>query len=1061
MNQSTNESRGIIYWFIENHVAANILMLLFVVGGIVTVKNMRTETFPSIDPRLVTVSVVYPGASPYEVADSITRRVEEELVGIEGVKRVSSTASEGMGTVNIELVDFADADQVYNDVETAVNSLIDFPPEDAERPIINKVSVTPNVLTLSIHGNVDENFIKYWAETIEDELRQLPGVALTQLRGTRDYQISIEVPENTLRQYGLTLGQISNTVRQFAEDIPAGTIEARQGEILLRVQEKRYTGIEFEDIVVRTLPDGSSLRLGDIATIEDGFEDINLVSKFNNERAAFIDVKRSESEDTLAVADTVKQYIQTVKLPTGLNLTMQQDETIALKDRISLMIRNGIIGFMLVFLILLLFLDLKLAFWTSAAIPISFLGGLLIIGNLGESLNMISLFALIVVLGIVVDDGIVTGESIFEVQEQFPNDPHSAYLGVKQVIAPVTVGVTTTMAAFGPLIFSTGTLGQIIGVIPVVVISILFVSLLEAYFILPTHLAKPTRWSRGIMAKERDRFAESLKSFIEYRVLPLASLAVKWRYATLAAFLGVAIFTAGLVQSGIVRFVFFPQIEGDQITINMKMPLGTSFEITESTMLDIEKEIIEIRDRLDGESQSAVFESISMSVGQVSGAAAGPSGVNFSGQSASHLGQFRIKLVPSDYRQLSAFEIEGLIRGRVQDLPGIETLEFQSSLIGEEADIEIELAHPDEDQLNAAAEALTAEMKKIPGTKEVTDTFELGKTEYVFKLDAQGLAVGLTPSELGRQLRAAFFGLEAQRFQRGRSEMIVYVRYPKAERESLAALNDMRIRLPNGDEVPLSNIATVIEQRGYSQIQTVDGRRIVSVMGDADIEVTTPNEIIAYLQTNVLPDLTTRYQGLTYSFEGESREQSEDLASLSRNMVIALMLIYILLGAQLQSYVQPFVIMSAIPFGIVGAILGHLALGYDLTFISMFGGVALTGVVVNDSVVLVDYLNKHLRDGATLTESALLAVKRRFRPILLTTFSTSLGLLPILLETSMQARFLIPMVVSLATGILFSTLVILFLVPCLVIIVEDIKALLYKIFIARNINETSLESVEK
>ncbi len=1061
MNQSTNQSRGIIYWFIENHVAANILMLLFVVGGIVTVKNMRTETFPSIDPRLVTVSVVYPGASPYEVADSITRRVEEELVGIEGVKRVSSTASEGMGTVNIELVDFADADQVYNDVETAVNSLIDFPPEDAERPIINKVRVTPNVLTLAIHGNVDENFIKYWAETIEDELRQLPGVALTQLRGTRDYQISIEVPENTLRQYGLTLGQISNTVRQFAEDIPAGTIEARQGDILLKVQEKRYTGIEFEDIVVRTLPDGSSLRLGDIATIEDGFEDINLVSKFNNERAAFIDVKRSESEDTLAVADTVKQYIQTVKLPTGLNLTMQQDETIALKDRISLMIRNGIIGFMLVFLILLLFLDLKLAFWTSAAIPISFLGGLLIIGNLGESLNMISLFALIVVLGIVVDDGIVTGESIFEVQEQFPNDPHSAYLGVKQVIAPVTVGVTTTMAAFGPLIFSTGTLGQIIGVIPVVVISILFVSLLEAYFILPTHLAKPTRWSRGIMAKERDRFAESLKSFIEYRVLPLASLAVKWRYATLAAFLGVAIFTAGLVQSGIVRFVFFPQIEGDQITINMKMPLGTSFEITESTMLDIEKEIIEIRDRLDGESQSAVFESISMSVGQVSGAAAGPSGVNFSGQSASHLGQFRIKLVPSDYRQLSAFEIEGLIRGQVQDLPGIETLEFQSSLIGEEADIEIELAHPDEDQLNAAAEALTAEMKKIPGTKEVTDTFELGKTEYVFKLDAQGLAVGLTPSELGRQLRAAFFGLEAQRFQRGRSEMIVYVRYPKAERESLAALNDMRIRLPNGDEVPLSNIATVIEQRGYSQIQTVDGRRIVSVMGDADIEVTTPNEIIAYLQTNVLPDLTTRYQGLTYSFEGESREQSEDLASLSRNMVIALMLIYILLGAQLQSYVQPFVIMSAIPFGIVGAILGHLALGYDLTFISMFGGVALTGVVVNDSVVLVDYLNKHLRDGATLTESALLAVKRRFRPILLTTFSTSLGLLPILLETSMQARFLIPMVVSLATGILFSTLVILFLVPCLVIIVEDIKALLYKIFIARNINETSLESVEK
>lgn len=1037
---SDKKYNGLIYWFVENHVAANILMLLFVVGGIVTVKNMKTETFPSIDPRLVTVSVVYPGASPNEVADSITSRVEDELVGIEGVKRVASTASEGIGIVNVELVDFANADDVYNDVETAVNSLIDFPPEDAERPIINKVRLTPNVMTLAIHGDVSEQTLKYWAQTIEDELRQLSGVALTDLRGIRDYQISIEVPEIALQQYGLSLEIISNTIRQFSEDIPAGTIESRQGDILLRIQEKRYTGLEFENIVIRTLPDGSSLRLGDIARVDDGFEDINLVSKFNNDRAAFIDVKRSESEDTLSVADTVKQYLETVQLPTGLKLSLQEDETVNLKDRISLMVRNGILGFMLVFLILLLFLDLKLAFWTSAAIPISFLGGLMIIGNLGESLNMVSLFALIVVLGIVVDDGIVTGESIFEAQEKFPDDPHSAYRGVMQVIAPVTVGVTTTMAAFGPLIFSTGTLGQIIGVIPIVVISILFVSLMEAYFILPTHLSKPSRWSKGIMAKIRDRVAKLLEDFVNNRVLPVAKYALNWRYATLAGFLGIAIFTVGLVKSGTIRFVFFPQIEGDQITINVKMPLGTPFGTTESTMLEIEKQILDVRSQLDSESLSSSFESISVSIGEASAASGGPGG-GLPGQSASHLGQFRIRLVPSDYRELSSSEVESLIRAQTQDLPGIETLEFQSSLIGEESDIEIELAHPDEEQLNAAAVALKEAMERLPGTKEVTDTFELGKTEYVFKLNEQGLAVGLTPIDLGRQLRSAFFGLEAQRFQRGRSEMIVYVRYPKADRESLAALNNTRIRLANGNEVPLYSVATVIEQRGYSQIQTVDGRRIVSVMGDADIAVTTPNEIIAILQNEVLPEITSRYQGLTYSFEGESREQNEDLASLSRNMMIALMLIYVLLGAQLRSYIQPFVIMSAIPFGIVGAILGHLLLGYDLTFISMFGGVALTGVVVNDSVVLVDYLNKHSRDGKTLGESALLAVKRRFRPILLTTLSTSLGLLPILLETSMQARFLIPMVVSLAMGILFSTLVILFLVPCLVLIVEDIKSL--------------------
>ena len=430
--------------------------------------------------------------------------------------------AKAIGIINVELVDFANADDVYNDVETAVNSLIDFPPEDAERPIINKVRLTPNVMTLAIHGDVSEHTLKYWAQTIEDELRQLSGVALTDLRGIRDYQISVEVPEIALQQYGLSLEQIANTIRQFSEDIPAGTIEARQGDILLRIQEKRYTGLEFENIVVRTLPDGSSLRLGDIARINDGFEDINLVSKFNNDRAAFIDVKRSESDDTLTVAETVKQYLETVQLPTGLQLSLQEDETVNLKDRISLMVRNGILGFMLVFLILLLFLDLKLAFWTSAAIPISFLGGLMIIGNLGESLNMVSLFALIVVLGIVVDDGIVTGESIFEYQEKFPDDPHSAYRGVMQVIAPVTVGVATTMAAFGPLIFSTGTLGQIISVIPIVVISILFVSLLEAYFILPTHLSKPSRWSKGIMAKIRDRVAKWLENFVNNRVLPVA-----------------------------------------------------------------------------------------------------------------------------------------------------------------------------------------------------------------------------------------------------------------------------------------------------------------------------------------------------------------------------------------------------------------------------------------------------------------------------------------------------------------------------------------------------------
>ncbi len=1044
MTNQTDSRGGLINWFIHNHVAANILMMLFIIGGILGVKAMRTETFPSIDPRLITVSVVYPGATPYEVADAITRRVEEDLVGIEGVKRVSSIASEGAGIINVELLDFANADDVYNDVETAVNSLIDFPPENAERPIIKKARVTPNVMTLAIHGNVNDFTLKYWAETIEDEIRQISGVAVTNLSGIKDYEISVEITESALQQYNLSFDDIATAIRNFSTDVPAGTIESQQGEILLRVQEKRYTGEEFGNIVIRTLEDGSALRLKDIATVIDGFKDINLISRFNNEPAALIDVKRSSTSDTLTVAKNLHSYLDTVELPSGLNLSIQQDETRVLKDRISLMLRNGVIGFMLVFLILLLFLDLKLAFWTSAAIPISFLGGLMILQFMGYSLNMISLFALIVVLGIVVDDGIVTSESIFEAQSKNPGDPDAVKHGVTAVIAPVTIGVATTMAAFAPLIFSTGTLGQIIGIIPIVVISILLVSLLEAYFILPSHLAYPGTWSKGIMADLRDKFAYKLNYFIENKLGPAIAFALRWRYATMAGFLAVLIITMSLLTSGVVRFIFFPNIEGDRITINVEMPLGTPFDVTKNTVLAIEKDALAVRKELDSNSDHSAFESISVTIGQsLSGSS--PLGGG-STQASSHIGQIRIQLVPSDFRDLSSSEIETKIRNRIGNIPNIKKLEFQSSLLGEEADIEIELSHPDEAELNAAAESLKEAIKTIKGTKEVTDTFEPGKTEYVFKLNEQGLAVGLTPAQLGSQLRSAFYGLEAKRFQRGRSEMVVYVRYPKQQRENLATLNEARIRLPDGRQVPLKTVATIIEQQGYSQISTVNGRRIVSVSADVDSSVTTPNAVMKVIQGKLLPELQDRYHSLNYSFEGESRDQREDLASLSRNMLIALLLIYVLLGAQLRSYIQPFIIMSAIPFGVAGAILGHFFLGYDLTFVSMFGVVALTGVVVNDSLVLVDYLNSHLEKGKSLSESAILAVKRRFRPILLTTLSTSLGLLPMLLETSMQARFLIPMVISLATGILFSTFIVLFFVPCLVLLVEDIKQWMKRVF---------------
>lgn len=1033
--QKIKKPRGYISWFIHNHVAANILMLLFIVGGLMSAVTMRTETFPTIDPRLITVTVPYPGATPYEVAESITNRVEEGLVGLDGVKRITATASEGVGVVQVELYDFTNADDVLSDVETAVDSLIDFPPDNAERPRVVKVRVTPQVMTLALYGNASEHALKYWAEQIEDEIRALPGVSLTQIHGIRDYQISIEISQSILKKYNLSLEDVGQAIRAFSEDIPAGTIEASQGDILLRIQEKNYTGDEFAQIPLKTLSNGAVLRLGQVAQIIDGFEDNNLISKFNGYNAAFIDVRRSLSDDTLNVARIVNNYIANVQLPDGLYLTLQRDRTENLKDRMSLMLRNGILGFTLVFLILVLFLDLRLAFWISSAIPISFLGGLMIINALGYSMNMITLFALIVVLGIVVDDGIIIGESIFNSQDTNEDDPTLA--GVTAVMSPVLVGVCTTMAAFAPLIFSTGVFGQIIQIIPIVVISILFISLIEAFFIMPAHLTGTHRWSRGILKDLRNRVDNFVSWFIENKLLPFARLIFKWRYATVAAFFGFAFITFSIVSTGHLRFIFFPKVEGDEITINITMPVGTPFETTRRTIEKMNNEIETVREMIDENAKLSAFVSVLTTIGATDGADSPVSST--SGANSSNLGQIKIRLVPSDLRSLSASQIEHKIRRRVEKIPNIESLKFQSSPIGDQADIEIELSHPDESTLGRAAEMLKSQLRSIEGTTEVSDSFEYGKTEYIFELTDQGLAVGLTPLELGRELRSAFFGYEATRVQRGRSEVIVYVRYPKDERVAISSLEKVRIYLADGRAVPLLSVAKVKVSQGFARIQTVDGNRIVSVTADVDPSVSTPNAVMEVLQDRVFERFSAEFPGLKFSFEGKSREQREDLASLARNMCIALMFIFVLLGSQLQSYVQPFVIMAAIPFGVVGAIWGHILLGYDLTFISLFGIVALMGVVVNDSVVLIDHLNKHHRSGTPIVHSAQKAIARRFRPIMLTTLSTSLGLLPIMTETSLQARFLIPMVISLSTGILFATLITLFLVPSLVIIIEDLK----------------------
>src|SRR6056297_1500179 len=1032
---------GFIGWFIGNHVAANLLMVFLVGGGILAIFNMRVELFPSIDPRTITISVAYPGATANEVEDGITRRLEEVIIGVEGVKQVTTVAQENVGVVTVEVEEFANASEVLDDVENAVDQLIDFPPQNAEQTIITMVKPQPAVITLVLYGTVPELTLKRWAERIKDDMLRAGGISLISLNGDRDYEVSIEITEKNLRRYNLTLAEVGTIVANWSLDLPAGTVESEAGDILLRVQEKRYTGEEFEDIVIRSNPDGSLLRLKNIADIVDGFKNDNLITSYNGESAIFIKISRSESQDSLAVEEAVLEFLKEVRLPEGLHLDILEDQTVILKQRMNLLLRNGLLGYALVFLVLLLFLDLKLAFWTSLGIPISFLGGLLIVYLFGMSFNMITLFALIIVLGIVVDDAIVTGESIFAEQEAGREDADAAISGVRSVRAPVTIGVLTTVAAFAPLAVTTGTLGQIMRPIPVFVISILLVSLAEAFTILPVHLSSSSRWSRGIVSQISRTFNENLYLFMDKFFLPLLRKAITLRYIVLVLFIVILFIVFGLIRGDFIRFIFFPQIEGDQVAATLIMPVGTPFEVTEFHAEQILEAAQTVRQDLQDEAGKDLFKSTSIIIGSLF-EEQGPGPTQEVGATTSNRTQLRIQLIDSPQRSVSAKEVETRLRKAVGTIPNADELSYNSSLVSAGEDIMIELAHEKSEVLAEAINRLQEIMGSMEGVSEIADTLKAGKLEYLFELTPEGLAAGLKPGDIGRQLRNAFYGYEVQRIQREREELKVMVRYPEGEREQIAAIYDFRVILPEGGRAPITEMARISEKRTYAQIMLVDGQRVANVSADVDKQLTTPNDVLNALMEKNIPGLIQEFPGLSARIAGASEDRREDMASLGKNMLIALLIIFVLLGAQLRSYVQPLIIMAVIPFGLVGALLGHLLLGFNLSFISLFGMVALTGVVVNDSVILIDYYNRQRREEElNYVEAVILASRRRFRPILLTTMTTSLALLPMLLENSLQARFLIPMAVSLAFGLLFASFVLLFLLPIMIGIVSDLRML--------------------
>ncbi len=1043
-------TRGVIGWFASNGVAANLLMLLIVGAGAVTLVGIKQEVFPEFSSDVVSVRVPYPGAAPEEVEEGVVVRVEERLQSLEGIEEIRSTASENMGTVLVEAEQGADLQRLLNDVKSRVDGIDTFP-DEAEEPVIEQAVLRRNVIQIALSGDADERALKHLAEQIREDLLALPGITQVGLQATRAYEISIEVSEEALRKWGLTFERVAAAVRRSSLDLPGGRVSTEGGDILLRTEGQAYRGSEFERLPLLTRPDGSRVLLGDVAQVVDGFAETDRWSRFNGKPTAVVTVSRVGDQSALEIADRVEAYLAEVRprMPNGIELTTWLDRTQDLRSRLDLLMNNGRAGFLLVVFVLALFLKLRLAGWVSLGIPISFLGAIALMPMLDVSVNMISLFAFIVVLGIVVDDAIIVGENIYSHYLRGKEKLEAAVEGTREVLVPVVFAVLTGVAAFAPLLSVTGTIGKIMRVIPLIVIPTLAFSLIESLLILPNHLShlkqrRERREPRGVSrywAKIQRSVAEGLEYVIERLYQPLLERALAWRYLTVAAMLALLAITAGTVAGGWLRFNFMPAIEANNIAGFLTMPQGTPATETARALELMEDAAHDLATDLEEEYGGQPVRHFMSSIGgQPFRNSEGPGALTVSADSsASHLGEVNLELAPAEERALGSSEIAQLWRERVGAIADAVELTYTASLFSSGEAINVELSGPDVDRLRDFAQALKTELRSYPGVQDIADSFRAGKKELELRVTPEAEAAGLSQADLARQVRQAFYGEEAQRVQRGRDEVKVMVRLPEERRRSMAALEELRLRTPNGGEIPFTTAATVDLSRGPAAIHRKNRRRIVNVTADVDIQQANANEIIQNLEADVLPRLMADHTGVRYSLEGEQQEQRQTLASLAKGFAVAMLVIYALLAVPFKSYFQPLIVMSAIPFGLIGAVWGHLVMGIDLAILSMFGVVALTGVVVNDSLVMVDFINRSFRAGKPLAEAIRAAGSARFRPILLTSLTTFVGLSPVLLEQSLQAQFLIPMAVSLAFGVLFATVITLLLVPAAYAIQEDVR----------------------
>jgi len=1044
--------KNFVAWFAQNTVAANLVMVILLVGGGLTSMAIKMELFPEFSMDMISVSVAYPGAAPEEVEESICVRIEEEVHNLDGVKKVTSTASENAGTVTIEVLPGYDVRKVLDDVKTRVDAIETFP-ENAEKPVIQELLMRNQVIFVAISGEASETSLKRLGEKVRDEINTIEGISQVQLASARPYEISIEVSEDALRRYGLSFDDVALAVRRGSLDLSGGSVKTESGEVLLRTKGQAYRGVEFEDVPLISSADGTRIRLGEVAQVVDGFAETDQAARFNGKPAVLVQVYRVGDENALHVSDGVKDYVAKAqaRMPEGIKLTTWNDAGVFLEGRLNLLTKNGLQGLGLVFLVLALFLRFRLAFWVTLGIPISFMGALWVMPELDQSINMLTLFGFILVLGIVVDDAIVVGESIFSHQKKEGVNVHSAIKGAQRVAVPVTFAVMTTIVAFVPMLGLPGMMGKFFKVIPMVVIPTLVFSWIESKVVLPAHLSHSSKRIDKLSTYPpfswwvsfQGMFERGLEWWAKHVYQPSLDFCLRWRYATVAAGITTLFMTLGLVRGDFVKWVFFNQIEGDIVSAQLTMPLGTSVDATERAISQIEAAAKVLQDELQSKQPSGsppVVKNYMTAIGeQPFRAQQANRGIAGGGTfSAAHLGEVTMELIGAEERTIGAEEIANRWRELSGLIPGAVELIFSSDVMSAGDAINIQFAGNDVDELRGIAEEFKAILGTYEGVYDIADSFRGGKQELRLEILPSAEALGLTLQDLASQVRQGFYGEEAQRIQRGKDDVKVMVRYPEADRGTLHGLETMRVRTPMGDEVPFSSVARATLARGYATINRTDRKRTVSVTAAVDNDLTSANKVLEGALGDQMDTFLAMHPGVKLSREGENREEADTIQSMLIMGLLALFAIYALMAVPFKSYLQPLIVMSAIPFGIVGAIVGHMIMGVDLSVLSVCGILALAGVVVNDSLVLVDFVNVRRDQGLAIIDAARVAGTERFRPILLTSLTTFAGLTPLMLEKSVQAQFLVPMAISLAFGVIFATAITLVIVPSGYLILDDL-----------------------